>query len=269
MTIVDEFLSKLGFAADEIQIYKTLAQYGPLTLLETARRSGVERTKLYRLIDMLTDKGLVEEVPNYKRKTLKAADISTLEMMVKENKIKSDLLSKTFPTFLTAVNSLTPKLSKNNVIYYHGREGIRQMAWHLLRSNKIFYTYSCSFWDEVLGGKFTLSLNEEMVKRKLKVHDIYSDQYLTYKDEWLKKHGYKPGGDWSWWRSRHIPEKILKIDQNIDIYNDVVAYYHWEGNETFGLEIYNERVSTFHKQMHDILWKMAKPDPRFDWSKEW
>ena len=269
MTIVEEFLAKLGFGNEAIQVYMALTKSGPLTVLEVSRKSGIERTRLYRLVDELAKKGLIEEVPNYKRRTYKAASLSTLEMMVKETQLESEALSKTLPIFINALKSLTPVSSKNNVVYYHGREGIRQMAWHILRTKGIFYTYSYRFWDEILGTKFTLSLNEELVKRKIKVHDIFSDQYFKYKDDWKKKLKKKPGGDWSFWHSRYISEKILKVDQNIDIYNDVVAYYHWEGEETFGVEIYNERVAKFHKQMHDIIWKMAKPTPNLDWTKDW
>lgn len=269
MKIIDDFLSNLGFTKDEISIYTALSSCGPLTLLETARKTKIERTKLYRLIDELIEKGIIEEIPQYKRKTIRATSISTIEMLVKDQQIKSELLTKTFPTFLTALQTFQPNISKNNVVYYHGQEGLRQMAWHILRTKGLYYTYSYRFWDEILGEKFTVSLNEEMVSRNMKVHDIYSDQYFEYKAQWLKKHGHKPKGDWSFWRSRFISEKILKVDQNIDIYNDVVAYYHWEGNETFGVEIYNERVATFHKQMHNIVWKMAKPVGHFDWTKEW
>lgn len=269
MIVIDEFLNKLGFDPDAIKVFTALAKNGPLTLLETARKSMIERTRLYRLVDELAEKGLVEEVPKFKRRTIKAADLSTIEMMVKENKLKSDALTNTFPTFINALQSLTPTLSKSNVVYYRGREGIRQMAWHLLRTKGTYYTYSYRFWDEILGEKFTLSLNEEMVRVKLKVRDIFSDQYFDYKKEWLKIHGHKPKGDWSFWHSRYISEKTLKVDQNIDIYNDIVAYYYWQGEETFGVEIYNDRVAKFHKQMHEVMWKIAKPTPHFDWAGDW
>ena len=61
----------------------------------------------------------------------------------------------------------------------------------------------------------------------------------------------------------------IQNSQNIDVYNDVISYYYWEGDTTFGVEIYNERIAQFHKQMHDLTWKIAKPMPHFDWAKEW
>ena len=269
MQIISEFLEKLGFTSEAASLYIALTQYGPLTLLEASRKANLERTKLYRLVDELKDKGLIEEIPAYKRRTIKAASLSTLEMMVKEQDIKSKTLSGTLPAFSHALQSLTQNVSTNNVIYYHGREGIKQMTWHILRCQGLYRTYSYRFWEEMTGEKFVLNLNGEMVKQKFKVHDLFSDQYFKYKEQWLKTHGYKPEGDWSWWRSKFISEKILLIDQNIDIYNNVIAYYHWQGEETFGVEIYNERVAQFHKQMHDLVWKIAKPVPHLDWTKEW
>lgn len=269
MQIIEEYLAKLGFDSDASKLFLTLVREGPLPLLAASRKSGLERTHLYRLIDQLTAKGLIEEIPRYKSRTIKAADLSTLEMMVKEQQLKSQMLSKSFSSFEKALLSLPAQTSKNNVIFYHGPEGIKQMTWHLLRTKDLYRTYSYRFWEEMTGLKFVMKLNDEMVKMKLKVKDLFSDQYFDYKANWLKTHGHKPEGDWSWWRARFISEKILKIDQNIDIYNDVVAYYHWKGDETFGVEIYNQRVADFHKQMHDIVWKMARPVDHLDWRKPW
>ena len=66
-----------------------------------------------------------------------------------------------------------------------------------------------------------------------------------------------------------MPEKIVKIHLNIEIYNDVVAYYYWQDDEIFGVEIYNERVAELQKQIHDVLWNMAvtKPDG-INWTKK-
>jgi DNA-binding MarR family transcriptional regulator len=265
--MLEDYLSLLGFNSEEASLYLSLVKSGPVTLLAASKASGIERTRLYRLVDTLKEKGLIEEIPRDRHRSIQAASISTLEMKVKEAKFKSQVLSKSFPSFMRSLQTLIPITPSNNVVFYHGREGIRQMAWHLLRSVGLYRTYSYRFWDELLGSKFTLDLNQEMVKAKLKVHDLFSDQYFEYKKEWLRIHGAKPPGDWSWWKSKYISEKTLKIDQNIDIYNNVVAYYHWQGNETFGVEIYNQRVADFHKQMHDIVWKMAKYVPDIDWTK--
>lgn len=61
------------------------------------------------------------------------------------------------------------------------------------------------------------------------------------------------------------PRKYVKINQNIDIYNDIVAYSYWDKGEMFGVEIQNQRVADMQKQVHDVLWKMSKRVDHFDW----
>jgi hypothetical protein len=36
-------------------------------------------------------------------------------------------------------------------------------------------------------------------------------------------------------------------------------FYNWYGREVFGIEIYNENVGRMHKQMFEMMWKLAKP----------
>ena len=267
MKIIEEFLQKLGFGAQATALFVALTQNGPLTLLEASRHANLERTKLYRLVDELKDRGLIEEIPAYKRRTIKAASLSTLEMMVREQEVKSKSLTGTLPAFSQAIQNISHNLPMSNVIYYKGIEGSKQMAWRILRCKGLWRAFSYNFWEDVFGQKFAISFDNEMSKKQVKCHNIYSDQYISYRENWRATHKEKPAGVWSYMRSKLVSEKILKIDQNIDIYNDIVAYSYWSNNEVFGVEIQNERVAEFHKQNHDLVWNLAKPMKHLAWLK--
>lgn len=267
--LISVFLSKLGFDHEEIKLYLILTKKGPLTLLNASREGGIERTKLYRMIDDLIKRKLIEEVPAHKRQTIKAVDLHQIELLVKEKELQSQFLLNTLPTFSNALEAINKPGPENNVIYYRGAEGIKQMSWNILRCKGIYRTYSYRFWDDILGASYVLKLNAEMLERNFQVRDLYSDQYIAFKKEWMAQGKGKPKGDWHFWESRYLPEKVLTVNQNIDVYNDVVAYYYWQGKETFGVEIYNKRVANFHKQIHDVMWHMAKKRPDIDWTKEW
>lgn len=269
LALIRDFLTKLGFEKEEIKLYTSIFQKGPVTLLEASRLSGLDRTKLYRIVDPLIKKKLIEEVPQYKRRTIKACDITTIELLIKEKELQDQYLINTLPSFSHALGTLSQPLQESKVIYYKGVEGIRQMTWNILRCKGLFRTYSYRFWDDILGAPFVLKLNERMLEQNFKIHDLYSDQYIKFKEEWLKSGKGKPKGNWDFWYSRYVPEKILTINQNIDVYNDVVSYYYWQGKETFGVEIYNQRVADFHKQMHDIVWNNAQRLSVLDWRIEW
>jgi len=266
--LITDFIIKLGFDTDGAKIYLALIQKGPQTLLMLSRNSGIERTKLYRIVDVLADQGLIEEIPAFKKRTLQATGLNTLEMLVKERERQNKLLVESLPFVIDAVNVLAQKTAENQVIYYRGVEGIRTMTWHILDTVGIYRTYSYRFWDDILGPRFVKRLNEEMLERNLKVHDLYSDQYFDFKKWWYKSGHKHPSGDWHFWESRYLSEKIVKVDWNLDIYNDVVAYYYWQGEETFGFEIHNARFALFQKQIHDVLWNMGKKMPPIDWTRK-
>ena len=63
------------------------------------------------------------------------------------------------------------------------------------------------------------------------------------------------------WESRYIPPGLLKIDHQLDVYNDVVAIYNWYEGEVFGIQIVNEKVADFQKQLFDLVWKQANLKP--------
>ncbi|OGM03401.1 hypothetical protein A2715_02840 [Candidatus Woesebacteria bacterium RIFCSPHIGHO2_01_FULL_39_32] len=265
--IISDYLEQLGYSSEAIKIYIALIKNGPSTLLKISKDSGIERTKLYRLIDDFVEKGIVEEVPAYKRKTVKAVDLYTIELLVREKQSKALNLNETFPIFSEAVKDYSKDfLPGVNVVYYRGIEGMKQMIWHITRSKGLFRTCSYRFWNDIVGDKFTLDINREMIAKKFKVHDLYSDQYILYKKNWMKTKGIKPAGDWSFWNARYISEKIVKINQNIDIYNDIVAYSYWDEGDVFGVEIQNQRVADMQKQIHDVLWKLGKKRNELDWA---
>jgi sugar-specific transcriptional regulator TrmB len=265
--LINDFLGRLGFSSEAIEIYLSLLANGPSTLLQVAKNSGIERTKLYRQIDDLVEKGIIEEMPAYKRKTIKAVDLNSIELLVKEKQSQAYSLNESLPNFAEAVKAVSSSsLPGVGVVYYRGVEGMKQMIWHILRCRGLYRTYSYRFWNDILGDSFTEKLNREFIERKFKVHDLYSDQYLTYKKNWMKTRGKKPGGDWNFWSARYISEKIVKINQNIDIYNDTVAYAYWDGDNIFGVEIQNQRVADMQKQIHDLLWKMGRKINTLDWA---
>ncbi len=265
--IITDYLSQLDYSPEAIFVYLALIKTGPSTLLKVSKESGIERTRLYRLIDEYIEKGIVEEVPAYKRKTIKAVDLNTIELLVNEKQSQAKSLSENLDVFSDAVKNYSSSYIPGvNVVYYRGIEGMKQMIWHITRATGLYRTYSYRFWNDIVGDKFTLDINREMLLNNFKVHDLYSDQYIKYKENWMQSHGKKPGGNWGFWNARFISEKVVKINQNIDIYNDIVAYSYWDGSDVFGLEIQNERVASMQKQVHDVLWKTAKRVDHFDWA---
>lgn len=84
--------------------------------------------------------------------------------------------------------------------------------------------------------------------------DIYSQAWSTSLVE-------KPEldtGKWKNWESRYLDPKVLDLEIQMDIYNDVVAIYNWYEGEVFGVQVINEKAAKLQKQLFDVVWEKAK-----------
>lgn len=249
------FLQDLGLADLEIKVYLSLLEKGELTTLQIAKITDIPRTTIYRILEDLKQKGVVEEVVSQHQTKSRIANPERLQILVKnkENQIKR--LENNFLEIKNAILQQTGKTpSSTKALYYRGEEGMKQMLWNLLRTKDEFRGYSYCTPMETTGTQFAVDWANEFNERKIKARDLYSDHYQIS----TQKHPYPSGISWSTWKSRYISPSLLAIDHQVDIYNNVVAFYDWHDGEIFGVEIYNEKVANLQKQIFDLIWKTTE-----------
>ena len=253
-SLIKIFLTNLGLDSEESLIYLKLAEYGSLTYLELSKLTNINRTTLYRISEKLIQRGIIEEIIDEYKKLLKAVDIHKIEFLIKEQEAKAKLLRDIFPNIASMLPSNPIGNPETKLLFYKGRDGIKQMFWNTLRAKDecLGYTYRCS--TEIVGEKFTERWRAEFVNRGLRFRDIYSDSYLNSLSEENKVISYPK----AIFKSKYIDSKVLDINHQVDIYNNVVAFYNWHNGEIFGVEIYNKEVSKMQKQLFEIVWKSAK-----------
>jgi sugar-specific transcriptional regulator TrmB len=251
---IKSFLSSLGLDQFEAQLYLTLIKKGILTTLELARETKIDRSKVYRRLEHLKNLGVIEEVVDENRVCARAVGFDRLEQLVKSKEDEVGEMKKNFQElklFLSAhVGENDPS---TKVLFYRGKEGIRQMVWNVLRAHKEVVGYSYRPISELIGVKFLEKWTREFEQRGLLFRDLYSEEHLK-KKELPKAWDFSP----KHFNGRFIPSRILDIDHQVDIYNDVVAYYNWYEGEVFGVEIYNKKIARMQKQIFEILWRFGK-----------
>jgi len=252
--IIHVFLTSLGLSSHEAKVYQILIQNGVLTTLEVSRRVGLPRTSVYRMLESLKVQGLVEEVVEQYKTKVQAVAPDQLELLVKRKEEEAAELRTQLPTTTDLIyGSQTLKQPGTRVLFYRGIEGIRQMIWHVLKTEKLYRGFTFQNWQDLVGEKFVEEWSIEFDRKHIPAHDLCSDEYLENRKK--TRHV----GVWRNWERRYVPSSVVTIDHQIDIYNDTVAFYHWEEGEIFGVEINNERVARLQKQVFDVLWKLGKP----------
>lgn len=251
---IHSFLQNLGLDTEQTKIYLALTKMGMLTTLELSRTTGINRTRIYRVLDILKSKGFVEEVIDEHRKLAKATALDRLEILVKDQETKAKFLRDFLPSFshfFLATSEL--KQPGTKVLFYRGRDGILQQVWNTLRTKKEAVGYSYRPLVELIGDYYH-KWREEWIRRKLIFRDVYSEEYIKGKKQESKDRIIDKSKSF---QSRYISVQLLKINHQIDIYNDVVSYYNWREGEVFGVEIYNEKIAQMQKQLFEIVWKLA------------
>ena len=77
-------LAQLGLSPEEVQIYLKLVGSGECTALSLSRNIKMARTKVYRILDTLVQKGLVRQEIRERGKVFAVHDFSHLELILAE-----------------------------------------------------------------------------------------------------------------------------------------------------------------------------------------
>ena len=250
------FLIKLGLDNQESDIFASLYRLGPATVFQLAKESKINRTTLYRRIEEIQQKGLLETIVEEKRLLVKTVDFAQLENLVLQKADEAEFLQKNIPIIKSLLNSEYGMIQPGTkVLFYKGQEGIRQMVWHTLRAKSEIVGFTFRDLTEAVGLKFASRWHEEFLVRGLRMRDIIGDEYLNNQK---KEFAYSR----EVFQSRYLPSSILSIDHQTDIYDDVVAFYNWHEGEVFGVEIQNDKVASMQRQIFEILWGMGKEEPK-------
>ena len=256
-----KFLLGLGLNKDETSIVSFLIDHGAQTVLQLSRRLPIKRTRIYRLIEDLLKKGIIEEQIEENTKLYQLSNPSNLERLLKQQEINTRSLRQMF-------NQIQPFLSSNStqvlgdtkVLFYRGQNGLRQMAWNLLKADKEVLGYTYRIFESAVGKNFAKQIYQEMGERNIRLRELYSDEFLESikKSELGMPNHLKNQTITSSTQSRYLSPKIVDIIHQMDIYDDVLAIYNWHEGEVFGIEIKNAKVANMQKQIFNVLWNQAE-----------
>ena len=250
-----DYLYDLGLDKLSAKLYITLVENGSSTISELSRQANIERTKLYRLLNHLIKRGVIEEVVEYKRRFLKAADINTLEYVVQHNLRRAQNLSNHFFEFSQTIDHLKQKDSPTSVQFYKGRDGIKQMLWNELSAKKESLCFIYKIFDTFVGQDFFDHWASEFGKRNLHSREIRTELFDESYADCPNEICFKIKNV----KIRYIKSKKFPITHGMTLYDNVVAIYDFWEDQIFGVEIYNQKVADMQRIFFETYWKKAKP----------
>lgn len=236
-----EVLQKTGLDEKEAKIYLATLELGESTVLPISKKSGIQRTYCYDILDSLSKKGLVSFVEKRGRRRYSATEPKIIKKLLNE-KIKQ------FDEVLPDLVALYQKSTiRPRVRFFEGREGVEIIHQEILKETKeVWFVGSISDW----ARQFPDYINyvKKQVKAGIKIRDLVRPGSEGLKFKYLYK---KPRQE-----MRFLPESAQFATDNMVWNNKFVMISY--GADLYAVSIESAEIAQTMRVIYEILWKMAK-----------
>lgn len=244
-------LCKLGLSKDEATIYLALLQ-GPSSHLELARRTHINRTRVYRVVEDLERRCLIIRRTDDRGTFIIAADPSALEIhqiaQEEETHHRRLVLAKLVPE----LQQLQRQIQHGFAVHtYEGVEGFKQMIWHELKTQGEMLAFGNMTYERLTGGDRLWSERYRMLsgQKEYQVRNIVNipgRTAVTAHSAYARSY-----------RSRVVSPEDLPMYVHLVVYNDTVAIFQLQNEQRVGVEIINEMFATTMRRIFDHYWRMG------------
>jgi sugar-specific transcriptional regulator TrmB len=244
-------LRSYGLDIDEAKIYLYINKYGASTALKLSKELHIDRARVYRLLDKLIEKQLGVQKLGERGFTFDVAESKQFNYLLSEKEVELNSLKTELPLLLEQLKEdRSDNATDSGVKYYRGKQGLKQITWNSLKANKKLRILEVNpEMSAFMDKKLAEETRREFVKRRIHI------KQLTNLKETLDFTEVKDVT--KYWELRHVDKKLLSIDSEMLIYNDVVALYNVRGKDIFCVEIHDKRLAGMQKQIFDFIWNQS------------
>ncbi|MFH0739698.1 MAG: helix-turn-helix domain-containing protein [bacterium] len=253
--LIEKLLKKFGLNEKEIKVYLACLEIGTAFAGHIAKKTGLNRSTCYVILEQLIKKGLVSKSGNEKKFQFAAEKPERLLSLIKERQAQDAILEKDLNKFLPELQSSFSSKNKDfpKIKFFEGAEGIKAVLQDSVESTapgNSFYHYGPNLEAdmETIGRDFVGRIIEQRVKK-----GVFS-KALVGKNPWTisKKEVDKK-------EKREIvflpPE--IKAPAKFYIYANKVAIFSLD-EEPVGVLIENENISKTMEIFFQALWEKCK-----------
>lgn len=121
---IEQELRKLDLDIKESRVYLTCLETGEVSIQKIAKKSGYSRPTVYRILNSLEKKGLVERKSDIKRNNIVVKSPDSLLGMLRSQKRKIEEQEREFIRIISLLKNRYYLADKNIIYSYEGKEGL-------------------------------------------------------------------------------------------------------------------------------------------------
>jgi predicted transcriptional regulator len=251
-------LQSLGLTEDEATVYLHLLD-NQSTHLRLSRETGITRSKVYHLVDMLEQRGLITHHVDDTGRYIVANRPENLQIQLTAEEERVKARQSTLQTLLPALERLRSSHSNRNFSLhtYEGSDGFRQMLWHELKTEGDLLLLGGGTVEELSPNpRWAARYREKIMAAGYQLRELMNaavPENFTHLQTFSKSY-----------TKRFIDPTILRLDNQITIYNNTVSTYHWRDGQKIGVEIINKEHAIMMRQIFELYWQLGstgEPSP--------
>ncbi|MBU1446360.1 hypothetical protein KKD70_03805 [Patescibacteria group bacterium] len=262
--MLEEVLKKVGFNDKESLVYLALLELGSQPASIIGKKTKINRSTTYLVLEGLIDKGFVNQYVRADVKYFTASDPQLIAQTLKDQEKNIADSRKALITVLPDFYALTNPMSiKPRVKFYEGAEGIKLITEDTLTAKETILSWeSMDFWLDKSTPELQRYIRDyscRRVKKGIPVKLIALDtpsarKYLgvDYPPR-LKDKKVDPLIDIKW-----APKDTPYFYNDINVYDNKVSMLSLTDNELFGVIIESAEIAKIHKSIFHMAWEFAK-----------
>lgn len=160
-------LTKYGLLEREAEVYLAVLALDESPVIPIAKKSGIQRTYVYDILQALQLRGLVTALEKSGRRVYRAEHPRVLERQLQE---RLQDFKETMPELLSLYIT-TP--GKPRVRFYEGKEGVLAVFDELLEEEAYDNLGEPDNFTKVMGEEYTREIGRQIAERRIHTRELY------------------------------------------------------------------------------------------------
>ena len=256
--VVQNYLQVLGIEPAATRAYLALLKLGPSSVLQIAKHTVTSRTQMYRHLEQLQQHGLVSMEQLSYGSLYRALPLENIEATIASREAETAAAKQNLGVMADMLQALAGSAGpKATVQHYYGMGGLKQINWNITKASQDYRVFEAAHLSQHFdkeGLAFARRCRERYVERGLTSYDLTNDTEVKAKD----LEPFEPSRTFL----RHIDSEILRINFEINIYDDVVSMVDYGASsleQLLATEIHHPTLSAMMRQLFDAMWNIGTP----------
>jgi HTH-type transcriptional regulator, sugar sensing transcriptional regulator len=248
--LLNEALEEAGMSEKEIKVYLELLKIGTGKAGILAKKTELNRTTVYDLLEGLIQKGIISKYRKGAQTSFSAVNpellLNYLENEKQEAVAKADRDKKRIESLMpqfVSLQDITPNRPK--VQFFEGEKGMREAYEDTLTSRESILAFAnVQTMHEALPNFFP-QYYKRRVAKKIYIRAICPDNAQSQKRHELDQEEMR--------EIRFLPNKEMSFSPEVNIYNNKMLVASWK--EKMAIIIESKELADLQKMTFEMLWE--------------